>query len=255
MCNYATKNKSNFNRHNRTHSKDGNNNSTNSHYCDQCGKWYKSKFGLSLHIKNNHEQSFKHVCGICDKGYNQTVQYRFHCASHHKVCIDSCKFCKKRYSSHGSLRRHLQSCSSRSTDASTTQDYKCDICGESFARKYSLTYHIKGKHQEPKYKCNGCNRNFACRFDSCLTLQNSFFFSFDIVFLLYRFRSFRWISFSYFTDFVGFCFRFVSFRFVSQFTGTPILVPLKKKTFLILSFFRYGPSFFYVGALLRITAG
>ena len=91
------------------------------------------------------------------------------------------------------------------------------------------------------------------RFDSCLTLQNSFFFSFDIAFLLYRFRyiffsyftdlvvsfrwisfsyftdfvsfrwisfsyftdfvSFRWISFSYFTDFVGFCFRFVSFRF------------------------------------------
>ena len=53
------------------------------------------------------------------------------------------------------------------------------------------------------------------------------FFSLDFVFLLYRFRfiwldfvfllkdfaSFRWNSFSYFTDFVGFCFRFVSFRF------------------------------------------
>jgi hypothetical protein len=36
------------------------------------------------------------------------------------------------------------------------------------------------------------------------------------------FVSFRWISFSYFTDFVGFCFRFVSFLFVSQFTGTRI---------------------------------
>ena len=35
------------------------------------------------------------------------------------------------------------------------------------------------------------------------------------------FVSFRSISFSYFTDFVGFCFRFVSFLFVSQFTGTP----------------------------------
>jgi hypothetical protein len=78
-------------------------------------------------------------------------------------------------------------------------------------------------------------------------LQNSFFFSFDIVFLLYRFRrifsldfvfllyrfrwisfsyftdfvSFRWISFSYFTDFVGFCFRFVSFRFFS-FLSLPV---------------------------------
>jgi hypothetical protein len=37
------------------------------------------------------------------------------------------------------------------------------------------------------------------------------FFPLDFVFLLYRFRFFRWISFSYFTDFVGFCFRFFSF--------------------------------------------
>ena len=75
------------------------------------------------------------------------------------------------------------------------------------------------------------------RFDSCLlVLQNSFFFSFDIAFLLYRFRFFslyflsllyrfrrffRWISFSYFTDFVGFCFRFVSFRFFS-FLSLPV---------------------------------
>ena len=65
------------------------------------------------------------------------------------------------------------------------------------------------------------------RFDSCLTLQNSFFFSFDIAFLLYRFRyilfsyftdfvvSFRWISFSYFTDFVSF--RWISFSYFTDF--------------------------------------
>ena len=60
-------------------------------------------------------------------------------------------------------------------------------------------------------------------------LLNRFrFFSLYFVFLLYRFHrsfssdfvSFRWISFSYFTDFVGFCFRFVSYLFVFQFTST-----------------------------------
>jgi hypothetical protein len=40
--------------------------------------------------------------------------------------------------------------------------------------------------------------------------------------------SFRWISFSYITDFVGFCFRFVSFRFVSQFTSIPTTTPTGK---------------------------
>ena len=89
------------------------------------------------------------------------------------------------------------------------------------------------------------------RFDSCLTLQNSFFFfhfilfSYFIDFVSFRYMlfsyftdfvvSFRWISFSYFTDFVsfrsisfsyftdfvGFCFRFVSFRFFS-FLSLPV---------------------------------
>ena len=42
-----------------------------------------------------------------------------------------------------------------------------------------------------------------------------------VIIRLYSFQSFRWISFSYFTDFVGFCFRFVSFLFVS-FLSLPV---------------------------------
>ena len=75
------------------------------------------------------------------------------------------------------------------------------------------------------------------RFDSCLTLQNSFFFfhlilfSYFIDFVSFRYMlfsyftdfvvSFRWISFSYFTDFISldfvfllYRFRFISFDFV-----------------------------------------
>ena len=42
------------------------------------------------------------------------------------------------------------------------------------------------------------------------------------------FVSFRWISLSYFTDFVGFCFHFVSFRFFS-FLSLPI--PRRQKLY------------------------
>ena len=50
--------------------------------CDQCFKGFKSKFGLSLHKKNKHENMFKHTCEICGKGYNQAVQFKFHRANH-----------------------------------------------------------------------------------------------------------------------------------------------------------------------------
>ena len=67
------------------------------------------------------------------------------------------------------------------------------------------------------------------RFDSCLTLQNSFFFfhlilfSYFIDFVSFRYMlfsyftdfvvSFRWISFSYFTDFISLDFVFLLYRF------------------------------------------
>ena len=111
------------------------------------------------------------------------------------------------------------------------------------------------------------------RFDSCLTLQNSFFFfhlilfSYFIDFVSFRymlfsyftdfvfsfrwisfsyftdFVSFRWISFSYFTDFVGFCFRFVSFRFSVyrypfNYCTSVILIPLLSTNLTLLLWFQ-----------------
>lgn len=72
--------------------------------CAQCGKMFKSISGLSLHLKN------KHSCQICNKGFNHSVQYRYHCASHLKVSLDKCTFCKAEFTSHGSLKRYLQLC-------------------------------------------------------------------------------------------------------------------------------------------------
>ena len=68
-------------------------------------------YGMKLHIKSKHAMEFKHKCSMCDKTFNQTVQYRYHCSTHLNVQIDRCPHCKACFSSHGSLGRHLKTCS------------------------------------------------------------------------------------------------------------------------------------------------
>ena len=79
---------------------------------DTCGKNYKNKYGLTLHIKSKHEENFKDQCSMCQKTVNQSVQYMYHCSEHLKVLIDKCPQCKETFSSHGSLGWHLKTCAS-----------------------------------------------------------------------------------------------------------------------------------------------
>lgn len=102
--------------------------------CNVCGKTFKSKFGLSLHIKNKHEKTFRHVCTMCNKGFNQKVQQRYHCSSHLKVPLDKCKFFKIIFFSHGSLKRHLETCRDVKPDI-----FVCDNCQATFPQKEKVT--------------------------------------------------------------------------------------------------------------------
>ena len=128
--------------------------------CDTCGNNYKTKYGLTLHIKSKHEGNFKHQCSMCQKTFNQSVQYRYHCSKHLKVPMDKCPHCKETFSSHGSLGRHLKTCPN---NKDSFEKFYCDMCDASFPHKYSLRYHQRGKHGEKRYTCEGCNRRFGWR--------------------------------------------------------------------------------------------
>ena len=189
-CSYSTADKSNFNKHIRRHTakivavtdtatssvskakisnKDEHQgDDSDTHLCQICGKTFKSKFGLSLHIKNKHTFSFKHQCKLCDKGFNQTVQYRYHCSSHFQVPLDKCSFCKTEFTSHGSLKRHLET--GNNIKANT---FVCDVCQSSFPQKYRLNDHIKGKHQLPRYSCEVCGKKFGWRSSLKFHLKHS----------------------------------------------------------------------------------
>ena len=35
--------------------------------CDACGKKFKGRFGLELHVKNKHKKEFIYTCKVCYK--------------------------------------------------------------------------------------------------------------------------------------------------------------------------------------------
>ena len=159
-CSYHTRFKSNLNKHvKRMHPVQG---TTKESYwpCDACGKNFKSRFGLELHVKNKHKKEFIYTCKVCNKGYNQRIQFRYHLSSHSSVGLDKCKSCRKELNSNGSLKRHLDTCP---FSQNKSQPFICDICQSTFSKKYKLDEHRRGKHGEKKYACTSCGNRYGWR--------------------------------------------------------------------------------------------
>ena len=127
--------------------------------CDQCGKSFRSKFGMQLHVKNKHTGKFLYECTLCDKKFNQKRPYRYHCGKHLQVAVDKCHHCSKEFNSPGSLSRHLVVCQG----TAESRKFKCDKCPASFPYKYRLSYHKKGKHGPKRYACDVCGKLYGWR--------------------------------------------------------------------------------------------
>ena len=156
LCSFSNKYKSNFNKHVKTHQLDPN--STNCdgkklyvHVCSQCGKSYKTSYGLSLHTKNIHDLTFQYKCDTCQKGFNQMAHFRSHLSSHTKALGHKCGICKEYFCSSPSLKRHLLICSQKEADEKGRRNFTCDQCGSSFSANYSLMYHIRGANMLTKH--------------------------------------------------------------------------------------------------------
>jgi len=97
-CSYQSQYRQNLNRHKKTQHQLGGDHEVNvkSYVCDQCGKTYKTKYGLTLHIKSIHQRIFKFQCQICQKGFSQSANYKGHLASHDTVLKLKCDQCNAR---------------------------------------------------------------------------------------------------------------------------------------------------------------
>jgi len=66
-----------------------------SHICDQCGKSFRSRYGMQVHTTIKHQQQFRFTCGVCNKGFHQLWNFRGHLSSHHSALKVTCETCGK----------------------------------------------------------------------------------------------------------------------------------------------------------------
>ena len=145
--------------------------------CDECGKGYKTKEGLTWH-KEKHQEFQLYVCSDCSKVYQSLSELRKHCSlfGHTFPVVEGpvledeqrCKICYKVYKDY-TIEFHMQDHLKKRTKL-----YECDYCDYTTIRKNNLSRHLETKHNtwnidfeaikkhfedpEKSYECPKCKK-------------------------------------------------------------------------------------------------
>lgn len=145
--------------------------------CTTCGKNFKKKSSLVLHLKTIHNtlRDFKtltkrkyfqlhmqlpkkrsFVCDQCGKDFSASSYLKKHQLRHQSKPIKSteCTICKKSYVS---IRRHY-----KVHHTECTANYVCDLCGQKFWHNFDLKLHTMRHKGEKPHRCTyeGCAKSF-----------------------------------------------------------------------------------------------
>ncbi|KAJ8312668.1 hypothetical protein KUTeg_010168 [Tegillarca granosa] len=158
VCTYSTLCCSNFKRHLKTHQPKMEDEVPVQYVCDQCGKQFVSRYGLTLHNRSIHKKTFKYMCETCGKGFNQKYQFSNHCRKHIRLSVKFCPICNEKCPSHDSLIEHFESCHPKNDLDPDQEQLRCRFCLTLCASKKALYSHVKGKHEPPTYHCQHCDK-------------------------------------------------------------------------------------------------
>ena len=140
----------------RVHNSEGNK-KERKFFCDICQKNYKTRNGLREHTRLIHENE-KITCEICTKEFARKSDFIKHTKDIHEQSGKfGCTFCEKKFCRDGDKKKHERKHSGE-------KPYQCEICGERFKRKLTLTHlnsHIGVNAKE--FQCVDCGKQFATK--------------------------------------------------------------------------------------------
>merc|ERR1712141_816932 len=100
----------------------------NAHKCEMCGKIFRSKANLEVHVNSLHN-GIKYKCQLCDMPFMQLRTLN--------------KRVKLIHGIHEGLK------------------FKCEACNDSFKSKSHLLRHVKIIHEKQRQKCEICDKTFS----------------------------------------------------------------------------------------------